>query len=461
LVEEGTGAAAMSATTLHDGLAKKQRELAAENARLVKVLAGLDEGEPNIVGVAFYERAVGLFHASDADGHQKPATANRLLYAMGLDARSKLDTDAEADTVLDALRGAAEPRDKDGNDEEFEWDLEASNDEPGYREELRRLVSMLQKIDGEDRAKSAHGTQAPAGGPSWPATKGEVRVTSLTTDEKRDERFAKCAEKLKLQVPAPTEFGACYQPSRGLALEFAEKKSMGAPHSLPKLDALLGKGRAQEVMAGRESALADMKSVMLGLRLAYANEMPGLGPDAYRSSDGKTRFNVEVDDGAGGKKIEKRAPVVSAHVVDEVIQIMDSALHPLSDAQVREICAEFWADFQGRALAAGMGSRPLSAALMEAASCAESVLTRAARMTRVEASTSRPVPKVGVGTAKDREVGAFDVSGLAPCPTWVETGACAAHENGRRCRNYRHFTGDIKEREGAAKPPKKKAKKGK
>jgi hypothetical protein len=450
-----------SRKSLRDTIAHAQLASARESAERLRIVATLDEGEEDEVAVCFYERLVGLFHEMyPDDGHLKAPTAKRLLEACGLDSRSALATEAEQDAFLDQIRGAELRRDEKGEEIEYEEEMDSDNAANGYRAEAKRLVALMCSVavaDEEAKVKSIR-EKAVAG----TGQDKKVELKQLTKEERQDERYARSTKHLAMHVPAPKEYHATYQPSRGLVLAFPEYKTLGMQHSIPKLSDLLKLGRAQEVPKGRESALAEMKAVLLALRVAYASEMPGLGPE-YVAADGKTRFKVVVadDDSEDGKRTESRAPVLSAHAVDEAIEAIDGALHCLTSEQQREVLSAFWTDFQGLTLAPNANRRPLTSCLLKAAMGPESAITAAIKMVR-PSNEARPKTiaragdkrKLRPSETKGAEItGAydatgparapFDVAGLPPCPTWVRTGSCALHAK-RKCLKYRHYTEDIK-----------------
>ena len=436
--------------------------------RMKQRLAALADSGPEAVEVIMrhgpvknahlYERNVELAEVRD------PAcakNASELLAAIGAD--SNLETESKLTGIFTRLKDAKEP---DGGWTTID-DLSDLANSGMARARVKSYCTLLMKIEEQDSRRVAEAARlSPTTVPnsSAPTADGvDKTIVIKGNKEREEERLGVMGGWLAIHVPPPATWPAQVEPHRELMLAFDSWKVATAPPSIPQLKTLVKKGRAQTVIAGRESYLLDLLTVMLALRKCYSLPMPV----GYKQDKRYDRSLLEWDvydpsDPTVATK-ERRPAQLSASVVDDAILVIIVALAPLSDQEQERLAESMWNSFMTQmgclnghtmskavVLTWGAESTPISTAMSTLRGQAARQEQTPRRVSYVEVDDrdrdrdrgskggGRDRGSPGKGAAKTiRKPTSEERKARANCDRWERTGKCADHYAGK-CKERNH-----------------------
>ena len=287
------------------------------------------------------------------------------------------------------------------------------------------------------------GGDAGGGGGATPGGGGGgtnvVVQPAKNAEERKDDRHNAMGSWLGKHTPKAAHRAHTYRPAREACLEFPEYKVAGSVPTIPKLDAVVKHGGAQDVLEGRDDPLADLKRALCAAQKAHAVPCPeGV---AARAEDGPERLTVKIADSAAanGARTVSLPPVLSATAVDEAIEMADGALHPLTREQKAHYSKKAWNEFITAAGASEQVGHPLTGALRKAWSrpWLEEASTVARRGDTPSNKRSRDA--TGKGPKDGAKKGRKDPKGKnkPTCESWRASGECANHAAGQ-CAGLHH-----------------------
>ena len=432
---------------------ESMKRVAEGSATRLKVQCELNQvgGSAAPKEAAVWEHACLVAEADEA-GCTKCATV--LLAVLADEPSEDYRSAASADTLLTSLKDATP-------DDSSALTHGVITTGSSWRTALRSFILIARTLSQEEAHARLDATRTSpvrpfslgsggAAAPGRDATTVSANVVVQPTknsDERKDDRFNSMGSWLNKHEPRAAHRAHTYAPSREACLEYPEYKVSGSMPTIPKLDRLTTLGGAQDVLDGRDCPLASLKRSLTAFQKAHAVPCPE-GVNA-RPEDGTERLSVKVADGSAalGYRYESRPPAVSATAVDEAIEQVDGALHPLSREQKALYAKKAWNELITAMGATEQVGRPLTGALKkawarpwleEANAVGRTVFAKEGKRAREEAAAAaRKAAKVGSPPKGGKGAGKGGKGGQSKptCASWRASGKCANHD-ADQCPNH-------------------------